>query len=117
MYYDRIIIFTKRGNMSEYFQTARVSGRYNKTLYDDAKARHDAEREIQLIACVRYEDYPVSTPKGIIQMSKVFCRIKCPVNPLPVKGEFELPSLESLYSFLKANGWTVRQAFDTRLFE
>lgn len=109
--YDRAIIFTKKGNLKEYFYTDKVCyGIFLNKPSEQAKAYYEAEREIQLIALIRREtDGP--------NKSKCICRIKCPINPLPVKGEFELPSLESLYKFLKANGWTYKKTLYSRMLE
>ena len=109
--YDRAIIFTKKGNLHEYLYTGKVCyGALSGKPSEQAKAYYEAEREIQLIALMRWEtDGPGK--------SKCFCRIKCPINPLPVKGEFELPSMESLYKFLKANGWTFKQKLYSGMFE
>ena len=117
MKYDRVLIFTKKGNLMQYLCTDKVSHTYSNANADGLRQYYGQEREIQLIACLRWEDFPVSTRKGIVQMPKCFCRIKCPVNPLPVKGEFELPSLDSLRSFLKANGWTLKQDVSAGLFK
>ena len=115
MKYDRVLIFTKKGNLMQYLCTDKVSRPMSNV--EKATEYYAQEREIQLIACLRWEDYPVSTRKGIVQMPKVFCKIKCPVNPLPVKGEFEVPSIEALRSFLKANGWTLKQDVSSHLFQ
>lgn len=117
MKYDRIIIFTKSGNLLKYLQTARVSGRFSNANAESVQRDYGAEREIQLVACLRCEDFPVSTRTGYVQMPKYFCKIKCPVNPLPVKGEFELPSLDALYSFLKADGWKIKQSIGSWMFK
>lgn len=115
MLYDRVLIFTKKGNLMQYLCTDKIS--HTMANAEKAKEFYGQEREIQLIACLRWEDFPVATRKGIVQMPKCFCRIKCPVNPLPVKGEFEVPSIEALRSFLKANGWTLKQDVSSRLFQ
>jgi hypothetical protein len=116
MKYDRVLIFTKNGNLLDYLNTYRVCGRI-PNLSDKEKEYYALEREIQLIACIRWEDFPVSTSKGIVQAPKCFCKIKCPVNPLPVKGEFELPSIDVLRSFLKANGWKLQQTLTSWMFK
>jgi hypothetical protein len=109
MKYDRVLVYTKRGNLLGYLNTDKVLKENANYATSSVKAYYEKEREIQLIASVRWENFPVPTRNGIVQMPKCFCRIKCPVNPLPVKGEFELPSIESLREFLKANGWTLKQ--------
>lgn len=115
MKYDRVLIFTKKGNLLDYLYTNKGSA--NVTNPEKAREYYGMERDIQLIACLRWEDFPVSTRKGIVQMSKCFCKIKCPVSPLPVKGEFELASMDALRAFLKADGWKLKENISTRMFE
>ena len=115
MKYDRVLIFTKHGNLMKYLNTDKVAR--NIVSADNAQQYYGAEREIQLIACLRWEEFPVSTRKGIVQVPKCFCKIKCPVNPLPVRGEFEVASLSALRAFLKADGWTLKQDVCSGLFE
>lgn len=108
MQYQRVLIFTKKANLLNYLQTDKVASRCS---VEKAKEYYGREREIQLIARIRWET------NGQYGKEKCVCSIKCPVNPLPVKGEFELPSLDSLRSFLKANGWTLKQDVYAGLFE
>lgn len=117
MTYDRVLIYTKKGNLLGYLHTEKVRKENAGYANSSVKAYYEEEREIQLIACLRWEDFPVSTRNGIVQVPKCFCKIKCPVNPLPVKGEFELPSLDSLRGFLKTNGWTLKQDVRAGLFK
>lgn len=117
MTYDRVLIYTKKGDLMKYVSTAKVSRTYSNANEESLKKYYGEAREIQLIACLRWEDFPVSTRNGIVQIPKCFCKIKCPVNPLPVKGEFELPSLDSLREFLKANGWKLKQDVCAGLFK
>lgn len=104
--YNTIIIFTKKGNLSEYFTPSKQYDMCN-TAEQIIRVReyYAKEREIQLIAMFRYEG------------TKVFCKIKCPVNPLPVKGEFEVPNSNVLIRFLRDNGWTFKQKFYPRMLE
>ena len=102
MKYDRVLIYTKKGNLLDYLQTDRVC-RMFPNMSDRAKQHYAQEREIQLIARIRWE---VDERSG---KDRCYCSIKCPVNPMPVKGEFELPCLDALRAFLKANGWELKQ--------
>ena len=118
MKYDRILFFTKQGNLHDYFHTDKVAYRmYNGQASETTLAKFEQERDIQLIAMIRSDEIPVSTNRGMGKRVVYYCKIKCPVNPLPVKGEFELPSLDALYKFLKANGWVLEQNLCSRLFE
>ena len=103
MKYDRVLIFTKKGNLMQYLCTDKVSRTYSNANAEGLRQYYGQEREIQLIARIRWE---ATENRG---KDKCFCSIKCPVNPLPVKGEFELPSLDSLRMFLNANGWALKQ--------
>lgn len=102
--YIAVDIFTKKGNMLDYFHSSKVNYKTTEE-YNRMLEYYKKEREIQLIAMFRWEP------------NKVFCKIKCPVSPLPVKGEFEIPSPAVLYRFLNANGWTFKQAIYPRMFE
>lgn len=85
--YSMTIIFTKRDNLIKYFWSKPALS--NREYY--AK-----EREIHLILLVRYEE------------GKCICRIKCPINPLPIKGEFEAPTVGAVSRTLKTMGWTYK---------
>ena len=105
MKYQRVLIYTKKGNLLDYLHTYKVSERYcNASSSETLHKYYGAEREIQLIACLRWEK------------NKVYCKIKCPLSPIPVKGEFELPSQGCLDAFLKANGWNFKQTIDGWMF-
>lgn len=103
--YTMVCIYTKKGNLLPYF-TATVRDKSNISLETLMRIEecYAAVREIQLIAMFRWEQ------------GKCFCKIKCPVNPLPVKGEFECPSIFAIDKFLKANGWTFKQKVFPRMF-
>lgn len=105
MKYDRILIYTKKGNLMSYLTTDKVACSFRNANAERLTAYYGREREIQLIACIRWEE------------RRCFCKIKCPVNPLPVKGEFEVPSLYSLRNFLKANGWEQKHDMYSGWFE
>ena len=105
--YSVVFMFTKKGNLLDYFTDKvsfdRVASREQYESWHNYYAR---EREVQLLAMFRWE-------KG-----KCFCRIKCPINPLPVKGEFETPGTTTpVLDFLKANGWEFKQKIHPNMFE
>jgi hypothetical protein len=102
MQYDRVLVFTKKGNLLGYLNTGKVAKTFSNANAESLKEYYGQEREVQLIARVRWET------NGQYGKDKCFCSIKCPVSPLPVKGEFELPSLESLRAYLTANGWKLK---------
>lgn len=98
MKYQTAYIFTKRGNLLPYL--------YSKSsCFDERTERlYAQERELQLVLLVRIED------------RKIYCRIKCPVNPLPIKGEFEVPALGAIENFLNQNGWKRKQVIHSGIF-
>ena len=117
MKYDRVLVYTKQGNLLDYMRTDKVLHNVPNANVERIAEYYGKERKIQLVVSARWEDFPVSTRNGIVQISKCFCRIKCPVNPLPVKGEFEVPTLSCLQEFLKANGWELKQGIGAGWFE
>ena len=66
---------------------------------------------MRLILLVRYERNPLNNRMRII------CKIHCPVNPLPVRGEFETPSLNAVVDFLKKNGWRETESLTNNLLK
>lgn len=90
--------YTKRGNLLPYLHSK------NCTPSERTREYYGAERELQLILFIRNEN------------GKIYCRIKCPVSPLPVKGEFEVPSIGAINNFLYQNGWTRRQTIPSHMF-
>ena len=93
--YHQAIIFTKRDNLVKYFLGKPSLS--NKEYY----AR---EREIKLILLVRFEN------------GKCICRIKCPINPLPIKGEFQCVSTSEMSKLLTSMGWTYKAKYGIGIF-
>ena len=98
--YTLVQIYTKKGNLLPWYHS-----QYDRQTTMSHAEYYAKERDIQLIAMFRFEG------------NRCFCKIKCPVNPLPVKGEFEVPSTGAISHFLNANGWSFKQKFYPRMFE
>ena len=102
--YHTAIIYTKRDNLSKW-----LNSRYSK--FRDAqeaariRAEYATEREIQLILLVRHEE------------GKCICRIKCPINPLPIKGEFQCVSTSEMTRLLSSMGWTYKEKVHSAKFK
>ena len=102
--YHTAIIYTKRDNLSKW-----LNSRYSK--FRDAqeaariRAEYATEREIQLILLVRHEE------------GKCICRIKCPINPLPIKGEFQCVSTSEMTRLLSSMGWTYKEKVHSAMFK
>ena len=105
--YTSITIFTKKGNLLPYLnlKLAGERGPLDANRVRHLREQYSDEREIQLILLTRYEG------------NKLMCKVKCPISPLPVKGEFEAPCYAAICSFLKENGWSFKQKFYPRMFE
>ena len=101
--YHTAIIYTKRDNLSKW-----LNSRYSK--FRDAqeaariRAEYATEREIQLILLVRHEE------------GKCICRIKCPINPLPIKGEFQCVSTSEMTKLLASMGWKYKEKVHSGMF-
>ena len=102
--YHTAIIYTKRDNLSKW-----LNSRYSK--FRDAqeaariRAEYATEREIQLILLVRHEE------------GKCICRIKCPINPLPIKGEFQCVSTSEMTKLLDSMGWKYKEKVHSAMFK
>lgn len=103
--YGMAIIFTKRDNLLKWFSANDGFWALGTNAYQRARAVYAKEREIQLILLVRFN------AKG-----KPICRIKCPINPLPIKGEFEAPTVGAVSHTLETMGWTYKEKLPLGLF-
>ena len=107
--YHTAIIYTKRDNLLKW-----LNHRYpeyvdvEKEFAAEAariRAEYATEREIQLILLVRHEE------------GKCICRIKCPINPLPIKGEFQCVSTSEMTKLLASMGWTYKEKVRSAMFK
>lgn len=102
--YHTAIIFTKRDNLLKWFSANDTFYAQGTDAYQRARAVYATEREVRLILLVRYEE------------GKSICRIKCPINPLPIKGEFEAPTVGAVSHTLETMGWTYKEKLPLGLF-
>ena len=103
--YVMAIIFTKRDNLLKWFSANNTFYAQGADAYQRARAVYAKEREVRLILLVRFNE------KG-----KPICRIKCPINPLPIKGEFETPSVSAVSHTLQTMGWTYKEKLPLSMF-
>lgn len=82
--YHGALVFTKKGNLRPFYESKLMK----------ASPWMLAEREIQCVVLYRLDN------------GNRHCLIKCPINPLPVKGEFTAPSLNVVKRWFLDNGWT-----------
>ena len=97
MKYQVAWIFTKKGDLLPWL----YSKRYN--FSERTEKLYAQERELQLVLLIRNDN------------GKIYCRIKCPVNPLPVKGEFEVPSISAIANLLEQTGWSRKQVIHANM--
>lgn len=104
--YDYMAKFTKVANMLPWFETdvAKWHLPPSPEGYNRLREHYSKEREISLYVLWRHEN------------GKCFCKIKCPINPLPVKGEFEAPSIPAVKRFLFEQGWEEREVLNFHFF-
>ena len=96
MKYQKAYIYTKRTNLTDYYFHSKkpcICGEYT------------ADHDIQLIVLTRQTDD-----------GTLICRIKCPINPLPVKGEFEVVWY-ALAGFLHKDGWKLKEVMSGRHYQ
>ena len=86
--YQVITIYKKRSDLLEFYAHNADTNQHSK------REPYEKERDVRLILMSRGHG------------GRTFCKIKCPINPVPVKGEFEAPNFNVVDRFLKANGWT-----------
>lgn len=110
--YTTAVIFTKHTDMLPWFNGKYhgLPSKYGSSVgYNQFKSSCAKPRDVQLILLVRYE-YPISG-------SRIYCKIKCPINPLPIKGEFEVASLGCLVSLLEREGWKIKDKLPISLLK
>jgi len=110
MKYGSAIIFTKNGNLLPWLY-AKADKR-ELTVTERMKELYGKEKEIQLVLLIR-EEAEAALTNG---KRRLICRIKCPINPLPIRGEFEVPSISAITSFLNANGWKKKETIWANMF-
>ena len=106
--YTYTYIFSKKTNLLPYLESKHFPCVTQSEVDCYAK-----ERDVKLILLVRYEHK--RTARGIV--SHCICKIKCPINPLPIKGEFEAVSVAQMCKLLRGLGWEPKEEYAISLFE
>ena len=108
MKYNVVHQFVKNGSLLDYFQVKSGEMHFvSEAQYDRQRELYARERSISLYAMVRFDR----------NKQTAYCKIKCPVNPLPIKGEFELANERVLCQFLENLGWRYTQKIVLDMFE
>ena len=105
--YKMAIVYTKYTNLLPW-----LDGQYDIPRDSKAREYYSRGREVQLILLVRHEDIRIG---GDIK-HRCICRIKCPINPLPIKGEFECVSTGEMTRLLSSMGWKYKEKIHYNLF-
>lgn len=97
--YHTAYIYTKHDNLSKWFNANCtkfiVDGNMEYSEHFVRAEKHYAqERIVKLVILVRHE------------AGKCYCRIKCPINPLPIKGEFETTTAADVGRLIMSMGWS-----------
>lgn len=98
--YSQAIIYTKRTSLLSY-----ARAKYPAMPEEQLGRLYSAPREVELILLVRWEG------------NRIFCQVKCPINPLPIQGEFEAPSLGVIGRFLVEHGWEFKHKMPIALLK
>ena len=107
--YHSAIIFSKHTNLLPWFcsKYSTVPDEFCTSLgFNQFKNDCAKLRDVQLILLVRFDND-----------GHTYCKIKCPVNPLPIKGEFEVVSLTQIIKLLQREGWTIKQKLPVALLK
>lgn len=113
--YHTAIIYTKHTNLMPWLQSNYERFGTHGTTEQAQRIRemYSKDRDVQLILLVRHEDVRIG---GTIK-HKCICRIKCPINPLPIKGEFECVSTGEMTRLLASMGWKYKEKVHYSMFK
>lgn len=105
--YHTAIIYTKHTNLMPWLQSRYEMFGTHGTTEQAQRIRemYSKDRDVQLILLVRHEE------------GKCICRIKCPINPLPIKGEFQCVSTSKMTWLLASMGWTYKEKVHSAMFQ
>ena len=105
--YHTAIIYTKHTNLMPWLHSRyEMFGTHGTT--EQAQRIHEMyskDRDVQLILLVRHEE------------GKCICRIKCPINPLPIKGEFQCVFTSTMTWLLASRAWTCKEKVHSEMFK
>lgn len=111
--YTGAIIFTKHTDLMPWFDAKYpyMTDEYKRSVgFNQFKRDCERLRDVQLILLYRYE-------RGADNANHTLCKVKCPINPLPIKGEFEVVSLRHIVKYLQQEGWQIKTDLPTSLLK
>lgn len=89
---NKIMVFEKNANLLPYYQGMLAAGKIHNM--GDAPDHFTKERRVTLILAFGFD-------KG----GNPVASIKCPINPLPTRGEFQYISKSAVINSLLSAGW------------
>lgn len=96
--YSVAYIYTKHTDLLQWFDKHYSDVYQNNTFNFNQLRQHYAKlRAVELVLLVRFDG------------NHTYCKIRCPINPIPVRGEFETPSISCVQRFLVDAGWSLKQ--------
>lgn len=106
--YEMAIVYTKHTNLLPW-----LDGQYDTPKNPSALEYYSRNREVLLILLVRHEDVRI----GANIKHRLICHIKCPINPLPIRGEFECVSTSEMTKLLTSMGWKYKEKIHYTMFK
>ena len=106
--YSVVFVCSKQADLMPYALNKFEGGIKELASCPKLVEHYSMERKVTLMAMFRWEN----GAKGKLHC---LCKIRCPINPLPVKGEFEAASMNAVLGFLQENGWTIEQKLNTAM--
>ena len=109
--YNVVETFTKWADLRPWFKANLSSFMSLSTeSYKRAKEFYARPRKVELKLRIRYE-------RSRDGRKKVIGKIDCPINPLPIRGEFEIATLNGMENFLIKEGWSYQSSELSHWFE
>lgn len=106
--YKIAYILTKHTNLLQWFyeniKEPKLGGAEHQA-WERMRERYAKPQDVRLVLLLRYDED-----------GELHCRIRCPINPLPVKGEFVAPSLRCIVDFLCKNDWEIKEKISASMF-
>lgn len=98
-----VLVFEKRTNLLLYYDHKINSRQWNETI--ESRAEYSKERTVTLLLSF-----------GVSKTGNLVAKINCPINPLPVMGEFEYPTSTVLIEYLEKAGWSHNKYIHPNMF-
>lgn len=89
---SKIMVFEKTANLMQYYRRMLDAGKISDM--GDNPPHYAKERKVTLVLAL-----------GTNKDGKNVAKIKCPINPFPVRGEFEFISVHDIVNSLDSMGW------------